>query len=572
MSNRFSIFFSLAIFTVGIGFLLLSIAVWLRFHVQVPIQDIISILPLVESGVNHGWGSISLQEWLKPISGAHRIPVTRALMLVDYSFLGGNNYAIYLSAWASIALLVFAYLRAAGLQLTDDWASRFFIAGLALIFLCNPSQYMNMINPINASWFVALASSAVCMLIIISAGKKLGLLLLIVALFFAAIAAFSNFAGMLTCLILPVVALHQRSRLTGLVLIFSAVLAFFYFYGVGSPVSGAGDPLASQNTGGAAAESVSRLSRQLKSPDERLRIVTKTIRTVGLHLAAPLSKKHPFVGSLAVLGSVLLIGYQWLMLGYKWSARKEPASRSVEFTLVMATICLGISCAIPLGRIIFNQPLSPRYQTITMVYWLSISCLIYFKAQGLDGKRQLKRALVLLACIPALPIFGAFNSAMTSVVPFSHGANSRQILGKMGVIPFKKKHAWSQEFLTAYSFRPLDVQRNNLQEAEVNQILCDGFWLDETTTNWPGMQRIFLIPVGISQNPFLGRLELRGHNGETGILYAHVPREYELPSIFFGDRKWMGFYRGDINDSMPITLFFDPIIGRRYKCVLRERL
>jgi hypothetical protein len=385
MSNRSSLIFSLTVFAVGIGFLFSTMAVWLRFSVQIPVHDIVAILPLVESGVSDGWGSISLQDWLSPISGnAHRVLVTRFLMLLDYSFLGGSNYAIYLSVWVSIALLVFAYLRAADIQLPGDRASRYFVAGISLIFLCSPSQYLNLVNPISASWYVAMASSAVCVLIIISAGNRLGLGHLIFACLFAAIAAFSNFAGVLTCLVIPVVALHQRSRLSGLVLVFSAVLIFFYFHGVESNPSAVAKSQTPAMITGAGTSAMVKLATQLKSPELWLNLLTRVASSVGLQLGAPLSAQYPFFASLAVLGSVLLIGFQWLVLGFRWCFEKEPDSRSVEFCLVMATICLGVSCAIPLGRAVFNHPMEARYQTITMVYWLSISCLIFFKAQGLE--------------------------------------------------------------------------------------------------------------------------------------------------------------------------------------------
>ena len=85
MSNRFSLICALAVFALGIAFLFFNIAVWLRFHVPISLADNLEILPLVESGIRDGWGSISLQDWLNPISGnAHRILATRFFMLIDY--------------------------------------------------------------------------------------------------------------------------------------------------------------------------------------------------------------------------------------------------------------------------------------------------------------------------------------------------------------------------------------------------------------------------------------------------------------------------------------------------------
>jgi hypothetical protein len=69
----------------------------------------------------------------------------------------------------------------------------------------------------------------------------------------------------------------------------------------------------------------------------------------------------------------------------------------------------------------------------------------------------------------------------------------------------------------------------------------------------------------------LARLDIRGNNGERGRLYADVPREHGLRTIFFGKRIWRGYYRGDVANSWPITLSVDPVIGRRYRCILRVK-
>jgi hypothetical protein len=171
---------------------------------------------------------------------------------------------------------------------------------------------------------------------------------------------------------------------------------------------------------------------------------------------------------------------------------------------------------------------------------------------------------------------------MNPMVNLSNKGSATQILGRMGVNRFEGKRGMAelyapyftnyQEFLTAYGFKPINVQANSLQGVKVDQTLCDGVWLNETATIWPGVQQIFLRPGGISENPFLRRLELRGANGELGRLYAHALPEQELRSTFFGGRTWNGYYRGDMNSSTPITLYFEPIIGDRFQCVLPEKL
>ena len=573
-----------AVLLLGVVLLLATIAAWLRFKVEIPVRDTVNLLPLVASGVANGWGSISLHEWLAPISGdTHRVVVTRFLMLLDYTLLGGGNYAIYLSAWLSILLLVFVYVRAAGMQLTQDRAGRCFVVGLALIYLCSPTQFLNLINPISASWYVAFACSAASVLVILTAGRSLGLGRMILACLLLAIAVFSNFAGVIACLVLPLVALHQRSRLSLVVLAFSAGLVFYFFNGSGSgqaPASASGAPAV---VSGAGTKAIAKLTVQLGSPDQWLALLEKVATSVSRHLGAPLSLNYPVVASLAVLGSVLLIGYLWLSLLCKWCLGKEPGSRSIEFCLVMSTICLGISCAIPLARSVYTDPLSERYQTATIIYWLSFSCLVFFIAQGVKDRLALNRTLILLACIPLLPVLGTFKfGTPPSIHNLTNHASAAQILGQMGINYFEGKEEWwarksapyftqYQEFLSAYGFEPLVAQASELNRAKVDQTRCAGFWLEVAASAWPGVQEVRIVPTGIVRNPFVARLDLRGNHGEAGRLYADVPRENDLRSIYLDQRIWRGYYRGEIAALSPVTLYVDPAVGGRYRCTLTEK-
>ena len=583
--RRFHLIVANALLFLGIALLLLSIVAWFRFKVSIPINDSMQILPLVETSLTDGFGNVPLQEWLKPISdNTHRIVISRFLMLLDYAFFGGANYAIYASAWLSILLLVFVYIKAAGLDDSMDRAGFYFVSGIALIYLCSPTQLLNLVNPINASWYVAFATSAASMLIILSAGNRLGFAWMLFACLLAAIAAFSNFAGVVTCLVLPVIALHQRSILSVLVSIFCVVLVLFYLQGVeAGPSTAAGSDIPVRITG-AGTTAIERFIAQLESPALWPALLDKLVNFVALQLGAPLSAKYPHVAAVAVLGSVLLIGYQWLLLVYRWCLGREPGPRSMEFCLAMATICLGISCATVLGRMVFTKPLSVRYQTITMLYWLSISCLIFCTAQTLKNKRELKSALVLIACLPTVAIIGSLDFAMSPVASLNNQGNAAQILGQMGAnwfeggtkptsrfyAPYFANH---MDFLANYGFAAFDDRQSIQQGVKVEQSICDGFTLDVSVSKWPGVQEVRLRPRRISSNPFFTRMRLYGNNGEAGILYPHTLWHYgrhNLREVFFDKRGWRGFYRGDVSESMPITLFFKPLFLRGYKCILMD--
>jgi len=578
---RFRLALTCVLLSLGILLLLASIAVWFRYKIQIPVLDTALLLPLVSSGIHEGWGSISLHEWLAPISAnTHRIAVTRILMLLDYQFLDGRNYTLYLSAWLGIALLVFLYGRAAGMQASRDRAGGWLVTGLALIYLCGPPQYLNLVNPVNASWYVAFACGAASAWLVIAYGRRPGYAWLLPACALAVVAALSNFAGVVACMLLAVLALHQRSRSGVLFALFAVVLVYVFFTGFewSQPtVSGSG---AIERVRGAGHKAVARVAVQLGSPAAWPGLLRDIVSSVGLQLGAPLSVAYPLTASLAVWCSALAIGWWWLQLLARWCSRREPGPRSEEFFLAMATICLGVSCAIPLARIAFTNPLSVRYQTITAVYWLSVSCLLLCKAQGLRNRPRLSGALVLLGCLPVLPVLLAVKSGLNSPASYlSNQASATQILGRLGVFSAGDQGlAWllrnnpylvgHQEFLKAYGFRSLEAQPAHL---DVEQSACRGFWLDAVASEWPGVQEIRLRPAGISRNPFLDRIDVRGRDGEPGQLFAESPKVGAPRSVFFDRRTWRGYYRGDTVRSGPITLYVDPLIGSRYRCTLIER-
>lgn len=213
MIARFNLAFSVTVFLLGLVSLLLSLT---------------------------GWSGVSLDEWLAPHSGAHRIFVTRFLMVFDYAYLGGKNTSIYLSVWSSVVVLLLVYIRAARTSCSGLQGAHVFVAGLALIYICSPTQYWNIVNPINASWYVAFAASAASVWILISCGKELSARMAFPACSLSAVAALSNFSGLLCCLMLPVIVLYHRSRNCAWVVLFSVVFVLLYMRGIESGIANLG--------------------------------------------------------------------------------------------------------------------------------------------------------------------------------------------------------------------------------------------------------------------------------------------------------------------------------------------
>ncbi len=581
MYLRYQFFLTLGVLLLGIGMALLSVVVWLRFHVEIPADDIVEFLPSVKIGVVEGWRGIPLDNWLAAMGSAHRIVVTRLLVLVDYTFWGGKNYAIFLSTWVSIALLFVVYLRASADQVSTDRTAHYFIAGISLIFLFTPSQYYNLVKPINASWYVAAASSAVSVWTIISAGRNLSFGRAVFAFLFAAIAAFSNFFGVLTCLILPVVALYQRSRLWIVLLLLSMAFLLPYLQGIRADVTINPDTY-NQMVAAAITKNPEILASIPQSPASTSESPARWLgwlpkpqaiaRRIVRQLGTPLSIKHPVFASLAVIGSVLLLGFFWLKLAIDWYFRRDPAARSVQFYLAMATICLGVSCAIWIGRVVLRAPQAERYQTIVMMYWLSITCLIYCSALRADNQRKRLLVMFLAASIPVLFIWDTLDASMSGISRFVNRAGKEQVLGRLAVedttlSPIARERVRSNyEFLRSYGYRPPEIQADILASARISGEFCKGINLATGTTELPGVQSVVLNfePTG---KPFLTSLELHGGGGEVGSFYPKVPPSFQLRSILFN--QWYGYYRGDVQTSSPVVLVSHSLFDEPSYCVLR---
>ena len=70
-----------------------------------------------------------------------------------------------------------------------------------------------------------------------------------------------------------------------------------------------------------------------------------------------------------------------------------------ELALVMATLCLGIVLSTYMGRTVLGTPLAARYQTIVMVYWLSVCNMLLGFAWAVNRNKPLWRLISTLCCV-----------------------------------------------------------------------------------------------------------------------------------------------------------------------------
>ncbi|WP_145999032.1 hypothetical protein [Oceanicoccus sp. KOV_DT_Chl] len=239
-----------------------------------------------------------------------------------------------------------------------------------------------------------------------------------------------------------------------------------------------------------------------------------------------MSVKYAALASVAVLISVVFIAYNWIRLWLDWYKKKDLASKALEFYLVMATICLGVSAAIWLGRAVYVDPTAERYQTITMLYWLSVSCLMLCQIYSMSNKKNALIALISVALIPLVLLSGANMFSLSGVTNVSESAGRIQILGSMGlarlkgdnaVLPMNKKDYFSQhfDFLLEHSFTPIGGSAPHPQRGASSDDRCPKLKVTTASTHWSDIQKVSL---SLERNSaiFLRRMDMIGVNEQRG--------------------------------------------------------
>jgi hypothetical protein len=413
----------------GLLFLLNQLQFFYLFHAHLPVRDTLRIVPLVQQVLDYDPLLIPLAEWVQPHAGAHRIVLTRLLMTLDFAWFGGRNHLIYASTAFSLFLLLAIYSRAI-IQLSQGHGvRRAFLAGLGLLFLFSPSLSWNLVSPINASWYTALAFSVAATWLILSAGDGVSMGRLWLAYSCALLAAASNFSGSLVWLILPI-ALALRGSVwakwcAGLALL------FFWLY----------LPQLAEGT------------MRPASLDALLHIG----RSLIIYLGSPLSRQYPLTGSAVALLSIIFLAYAWLVQLQEIRRREAAPSAARLLVLTMATLCLGIALATQLGRVIFSQPDALRYQNVVMLYWLNICCLVLSRVPR-DLLAMPIAALVVVALV-ILPLSAPLPRA-TSLIKAALETEREAVAG----VPNRKTYA---TLLPLYSRDVLAEQGNFLQQRQL---------------------------------------------------------------------------------------------------------
>ena len=550
----------------GVYFLLGQLIVFLQFHPHIPDQDTWNIMPLVIRVLDHGWGASDLSEWFELISGAHRIVLSRVLMTLDYQFFHGQNHLIFFSAYASLIALTAMYLYNFRTLSRKHSTPALLLLGLVIVWLFAPGHSFNLLLPINASWFTALAFSAASLLLLLTPTRLNKLSLWLLAGSLAALAAMSNFAGVLVWCLLPVVAfLRNDSRCTALIVTLLSLLVLGLFL-----------------------RDVQHTLRILNSnPElhvllkENWQAVSKIPFEVGLalnaarsalkHLGAPLLFLNPIAAELLALLSVLGMAEVWRR---QWP--RGSRDRDTLFCLLMAMLCLGIAlCISQTGRFMAHDYDAMRYRSFVMVYWLSISGLA---VASLPRHRPGLKILVCLGLVAAFvlaPLQGpvrreaeVLNAAATASAQAQlsryRTKDYSRILPLHSPNPLPGLEAWMRREDVAFA---ADLEGEPKGESPP----CDEVLRLSESPGWDDISRIELHGEGAGRR--YRRIQMNGTDS-LGVLFPQLPATDTLAAFLPGQPV---FWRGFLRHTKPraalpeLTLILTPLLGKSTSCKLTRK-
>jgi hypothetical protein len=562
----------LAALSLAAGFcsLLFSWLFWARFHIDIPVKDLLRVIPTTQAVVENGWSSVSLQEWLAPHASAHRIAVGRLLMVMEYKYGYGHNDLLYLGMWLSIAALCYLYVRVNRLPEAQHPDTSWFMLGIALVYTLSYSQFHNLIFPINSLWYISASCSALSVYLVVSRKGNLTVFSALAACLLAIVAAFSVFTGVITCLVVALLAIQCRSRHAFWVPVLLVIFVVLYLQGLKSGQAHVLEKMTGQEV------DVSLTVHIQSLVVNHAQLFHYTVKFLG----SPLSKSAPLLSYVYVVPSLCLILFGWVVVARVFFRGESEGAIAHKFYLAMATILLATAIACFMGRAFQNAATAPRYQTVVMLYWLSISGLLL---QTLPEKTH---SLVKLACmilIMLLPVGLLYDTHATKLsreVNASAEASDIEISTQLGFPAFRgagqRKYKFTPMYIEYESFlanyTPLSEKPAAVRQALIPPpAACQSMRISiKPQSSEPGnpahISNVKLF-VENSELQRFRRVGMTGPQGHYGELYLKHTRPSTVSELIWGSSQWQGYYQGG-KDSYPIVLTFNAVLGPNFECLL----
>jgi hypothetical protein len=372
------------------GFVVVSTLLFIcEDHFVGPVRDFWYIVPLLER-FESGGGAFAA---LAALHGGHRLLVPRLLYLAEYELFDGRNLFLVSLGVALQLVLAAIVARAVWVERRRSApAPTGFGLGLVALLAFSATQLENFVRPWNVHWFLVNATVAVSLAAALRVGDAVrsrseaaawGWWLLASAA--AWVASYSMATGLISWPVLLLLGFLLRwwPRLLVAIGLEGALAIAVYVRG-----SGLLDAGSSLTSGGAL---VDWFLGCLGSPLSWLsRDAGSALALVATLAAAVLSLRLVARRSLASRGECLLVG----LLLFSWAAT--------------ALIALGRTSLWP------ESWEAARYQTIVLLFWLSLLLLALLALRGEQLRRRVLRALLMLAAaiwLAAAVLPGHFRQA-----------------------------------------------------------------------------------------------------------------------------------------------------------------
>ncbi|MCB1689124.1 MAG: hypothetical protein KDI33_11575, partial [Halioglobus sp.] len=261
----------------------------------------------------------------------------------------------------------------------------------------------------------------------------------------------------------------------------------------------------------------------------------------------------------------------------QWYSREFHSGAPEKFYLAMATIFLGTSIASSLGRAGFNPPTDPRYQTIVMLYWLSIGGLLLHMLPGRQLPWGRTAAMLLVLLMPVGLLYQQSNFDLLAEVRKSTSSKNIELSARIGLPVFKDPRRPANIYTPQYVMHEAFLARNTRLSATQPFAIdtkqdapgtCQSMRMELRRLSRPAL-RLASVKLEVDGDRFQRYREVRIYSpGDgQGVLYPTPARDLSLSTLLWEDTMWKGYYQGDL-DATSFTLVFDAVLGPDFHCQL----
>ena len=390
---------------IGLAIFTSSLVATSESQILGPIKDFWQFMPLLQA---FDRGESLMPLLLSPHGGAHRIVVPRLFFLAEYSFFQGTN--LFLMSVGVIAHLILVAVLLRAVQNKRNRLTRtelVFSVGLILALNLSATQFPNFVRPWNVAWYLCATGmiAAFACLIRANASNQQGL----------PVRAWGWWVGTVVMTWIASYSMANGLLIWPSLLLIGFVMRLPGRFQAGSAIAGV-------------------ISIQLFDlpPGQHTKLIERADEIISWMLkclGSPLTWNHETAGLLLAALGTLAAGVLVLRL----LMRRTPALPGECLLLGLMVFSWGSVAMIAVGRVqrVWD---SPRYQTVVLLFWLSVVLLGVLAFRRSRANQHLASSGVMLIATLWLAgiIFPAHlesTSKMTRFVQKMRTANTAVLMG-----------------------------------------------------------------------------------------------------------------------------------------------